>query len=153
MEHNEFLKVREEFLELSNKSDNIFIINKNLRNKKNLRRVFGAIIKKNPCRISDIIHHTGLGRQAAYKHIHELRYLKILNQISIIDIYTGKIENKSIKDDFEKWTEHMNKGQKRFFTAVTNYWELTEFGESFLPFVIKLMKEGDIKDGNIRTNS
>lgn len=134
MELNEkgFNKVKE----LLNKKENnhdykeSFIL-KNLHGEINLRKVFLAVIKTGPAKISEIFEDAILTKPTCYSQLHKLMEMNLVYRIFVMPIINGTIKNDEIKKKFLEWTEKMPESLKRYYLAKTSYWQITEFGKKF----------------------
>lgn len=103
-----------------------------LEKKSQLRKTYLSIIKINPARIGEIGEHTFNTRKTIYNHLYNLMSLGLVEKIPIMQLYEKKSkktpQEKQILKKFKDWTSKMNDGMKRYFTAKTCYWVLTESG-------------------------
>lgn len=132
--------------ELLNKKENNhnyqenFIL-RNLHESVNLRKVFLAVIKTGPARISEIFEDAILTKQTCYFQLHKLMEMKLVDRIFVMPIINGTIKNDEIKKKFLEWTEKMPEGLKRYYLAKTSYWQITEFGKKFASMSYKFEQE------------
>jgi len=147
----EFQKIRE----LLKKEDNGFynkpFIMRRLKERENMRKVFLAVIKNSPARISEIFESALLTKPTCYSQLHNLMDLNLLDRIYVLHIMNGTVKNAEIKKKFEEWTKNMPDGLKRYYLAKTSYWVVTDFGKQFVTIAFNFSQEfkekGDKKDG------
>jgi len=122
----------EEVKKILNQKTNGYIkpyIQRQLKENINLRKVFLALIKENPAKISEIEENSLLTKPTCYTQLYKLLEFRLINQIFIIDIYNGKIKNDEVKKKFEDWTKTMREKLKRYYMAKTSYWEVSKLGK------------------------
>ena len=103
-----------------------------LNEKESLRKIFLAVIKYNPAKISDIVEYTFFYKQNCYPLLNQLVSLGILRRIFVVDVYNGKEKDDEIMKKFSEWSRTMPENTKRYYMGKTSFWRVTEYGKTFV---------------------
>lgn len=150
----EYNNIKEKLKKLNGKYANNYII-KQLHDKENLRKVFVAVIKKDPARISDISEDAILSKQTCYSQLFALIKLNLVKRVYVAQVINGEIKNEAVKKKFLYWTQAMPESLKRYYTAVTSYFEVTNLGKQFAYKTYQFEQEftEEEKDGRKQSKS
>lgn len=133
-DYNTANKEFEEVKQLLQKKPNGYnypYIQRQLHEKETLRKVFLAVIKSNPARISEIFEESLLTKPTCYSQLHKLMDLHLVGRVYVMDIKEGVVSNKDIEKKFKEWVKTMPDKLKRYYLAKTSYWVITDFGKQF----------------------
>jgi len=131
------LKIKEK---PNNSEKSTSILRYKLKNDETLRKVFLNVAKYEPCRISEIQEDLIVVKQTAYNKLKTLVNFKVIEKLPIIEVITKDKKNfieRKIIEKFEDWTSKMPKTIKSYYQSRTNYYFLTEFGETFIEWACK----------------
>lgn len=125
----------EEVRNLLNKSNGDFTqpyILRMLNEKESLRKVFLAVVKFNPAKVSDVVDYTLFYKQNCYPLLSQLVSLNLLKRVFVIDIYNGKEKDDEVMKKFAVWSKTMPENTRRYYMGKTSFWRVTELGKKFV---------------------
>lgn len=130
-------------------------IRRTLNEKRSLRKTYCSVILSNPARFQDIFEKNFSSKQTVYNHLWQLKMLGLIDMIAVMDIWNkNKLTDiqKSIIENFKKWTENMSDNQIRFFAARTKYYILTDLGRNneTMNWILTLEKDERVNKKNER---
>lgn len=137
----ELKKIKDLLKKQDSYSDNYIL--KILHDKESLRKVFLAVVKEDPAKISDICEFTLFHKQNCYPLLNQLLSLGLVRRVYVNDIMNGNSneEDKEVQTKFLEWTAKMPENTKRYFLAKTSYWRVTKFGVAFVGRAYKFNQE------------
>lgn len=103
-----------------------------LNEKESLRKVFLAVIKFNPAKVSDVVDYTLFYKQNCYPLLSQLVSLNLLKRIFVIDVYNGKEKDDEVMRKFSEWSRTMPENTKRYYLGKTSFWRVTDLGKKFV---------------------
>ncbi|MHA1867808.1 MAG: winged helix-turn-helix domain-containing protein [Candidatus Heimdallarchaeaceae archaeon] len=106
-------------------------IQRQLHENNSLRKVYLAIIKNNPAKISEISEDALLTKPTCYTQLHKLLELHLVERIFVIDVMNGTIKHDKIKTKFLDWTKNMPEQLRRYYLAKTSFWVISNLGKQF----------------------
>jgi len=127
----DFLKIKKLLNEESVKYTKAYIL-RMLNTKESLRKVFLAVIKNNPSRVSEICEYSLIQKQNVYTLLNQLVSLGLVKRVFVNDIVSGKVKKNLILKKFNQWTKNMPENTRRYYLSKTSYWEVSEFGKKFV---------------------
>ncbi len=110
---------------------NKLYINRQLHEKENLRKVFLAVIKNEPARISEVFEDSLLTKPTCYAQLYKLLDLHLIERTFVLDVMNKNTPNKAIEAKFLRWTKNMPPQLKRYYLAKTSFWCITSNGRTF----------------------
>ena len=131
-------KIEDEYNEtrvLLNKESDSFTepyILKMINEKEALRKIFLAVVKYNPAKVSDIAEYTLFYKQNCYPLLNQLTSLGLVKRIFVMDIYNGVLRDDEIMKKFAEWSRTMPENTKRYYMGKTSFWRITDLGKKFV---------------------
>jgi len=103
-----------------------------LNEKDSLRKIFLAIVKYNPAKVSEIVEYTLFYKQNCYPLLNQLTSLGLIKRIFVMDIYNGKVKDDEIMKKFAEWSRTMPENTRRYYMGKTSFWRITDLGKKFV---------------------
>ena len=142
---SDFDKIRELLQKKPNGYHEPYIL-RQMHEKPSLRKTYLSVVKNSPARISEISEDALLTKPTCYSQLYKLLEMNIVERLFVMDVMSGKVKNKGVKDKFEAWVTTMNEKLKRYYLAKTSYWVITDFGKKFASRTWKFEQEFKINE-------